>query len=92
MQIDVGGFNRFVTEPQGDHRPVDAVLEEFHRGGVAKRMRSNSLLFQRRASGLSSGEMFGQQIAQSVVTQWSTTLVGEEGISGFAATFFQPCA
>lgn len=39
LEIDGGGFDRLVAQPQSDDRAVDAVMEEVHRQGMAKDMR-----------------------------------------------------
>ena len=36
MHIDLGGFNRFVSEPKCDHGLIDAVMEQLH-GGLCRR-------------------------------------------------------
>jgi hypothetical protein len=35
-----------VSEPEGDHRPVDAMLKEFRGGGVAENVRGHSLAYE----------------------------------------------
>jgi hypothetical protein len=46
MKIDLGGLDGFVSEPQCDHRNVDARLEEFHGGGVPQDVRRYPLVPQ----------------------------------------------
>jgi hypothetical protein len=43
VQVDLGGFDRFVTQPDGDECAVYPSLEQFHRSGVAEYMRRHSL-------------------------------------------------
>ena len=44
VQIDLGRLDRLMSEPQGDHRDIDAGLKELHGGGVAKNMPRYPLL------------------------------------------------
>ena len=50
LQIDLGGLDRFVTEPQRDHRAIDACLKKVHGRRVAQAVDSDPLMFQRGAS------------------------------------------
>ena len=34
IQVDLGGFDRFMPEPNGDHGSIDAGLQHFHGCGV----------------------------------------------------------
>ena len=38
VQVDLGQLDRLKSEPQRDHRDVDAGLEQFHRGGMPETM------------------------------------------------------
>ena len=49
LQIDLGGLNRFVSEPQRNHRAIDACLKKVHCRRMAQAVDSDPLLFQRGA-------------------------------------------
>jgi hypothetical protein len=39
VDVDLGRFDLFVTEPERDHGGVDAGVQETHGGGVAQHVR-----------------------------------------------------
>ena len=39
-----------MTEPEGDDRPIDAMSQEFHGGGVPQDMRGHAFPFERWTS------------------------------------------
>ena len=48
FEINLCRFNMFVTQPQGDHRTVDACLQKIHGHGVPQAVHSYTFVFQRR--------------------------------------------
>ena len=50
VQIDLGGLDGLMPEPQRDHRNINARLEEFHRRTVPKDMWRDPLAAKRRTS------------------------------------------
>src|SRR5215475_15069791 len=46
MQIDMRRFDAFMTEPQRDHRTIDARLQKLHRSAVPQHVRRYSFRFQ----------------------------------------------
>ena len=50
LQIDLGGLDRFVSEPQGDHRAIDTCLKKVHGRRVSQAVDSDPLMVQRGAS------------------------------------------
>ena len=45
FEIDLCGFNAFMTKPQRDHRAIDTRLEKVHGHGVSQAMVRDSLAF-----------------------------------------------
>ena len=43
MEIHLCGLHGFVPEPQGDHGPIDTMMEQLHRRTVSKHMRRDAL-------------------------------------------------
>src|SRR5271157_6636968 len=60
FEINLCGFNMFVTEPQCDHRTIDACLQKIHGHGVPQAVHSDTFVFQRRAQVGSSHPMLVQ--------------------------------
>jgi len=46
VDVDLGGFDGFVTEPERDDGGVDSGLEESHGAGVAEHVGSDGLSVQ----------------------------------------------
>src|SRR5450759_3733046 len=46
MEVDLGRLRRFVTEPECDHRQVDATLQEGHGCGVTERVWADRLCLE----------------------------------------------
>ena len=69
---------------------VDAVLQQVHGGGVAQHMWGDAFLLQRGAYGPCNGQMLGEQVVESVVTEKAAALIREDGGVRFAAKFLQP--
>ena len=49
MDVDLGGLDGFMSEPESDHGGVDAGVEEAHGAGVSQGVRGNGFGGQRRA-------------------------------------------
>src|SRR5258708_11215627 len=49
FEINLCGFNMFVTEPQCDDRTIDACLQKIHGHGVRQAVDSDTFVFQGRA-------------------------------------------
>ena len=50
VQVDLGGVDADVAEPERDDAGVDAGVQEPHRGGVPQDVRGDRLAVQRRAA------------------------------------------
>ena len=49
MDVDLRGFDGFVSEPERDHRLIGAMVQQFHRCAVPENMRANPFSDQRWA-------------------------------------------
>lgn len=61
VQVRLRRLDRFMTEPQRDHRTVDAGLQQFHRSAVPQHVRRHALGLQRRATLVSDTNMLSQR-------------------------------
>jgi len=69
VDVDLGGRDRLVSEPEGDHCLIDAMIEQVHRGAVAERMWRDSLRSEawagaRRRQAVLAHQMFERIAAQ----------------------------
>ena len=78
VEIHLGGFNGFMTKPEGDHGAVHAVLKEVHCCGMAEHMRPDLFPFKRWALLSGSGCVFGKQVFDSVAAQGAAPCVGKQ--------------
>jgi len=78
VQVDLGGLDRLVSEPERDHRAVDAGLEELHRSGVPKDVRRDPLTVERGASLRRGRHMASQQALYGVWAESAAMDVGEQ--------------
>ena len=77
FEINLCGFNMFVTEPQCDHRTIDACLQKIHGHGVPQAVDSDTFVLQGRALAGSLHAMLVQQVLHAVDAQSLTLGVGE---------------
>jgi hypothetical protein len=76
LEIHVGGFNTFMTEPQGNRGHINPRLEQMHRGGVPKHRRSD--VFRRQARARRDGSLHG--VLSPIVHSLTTcTVLGHRG-------------
>jgi hypothetical protein len=79
-----------MSEPQGNHRAVHAVLEELHSGRMAQDMGRDALLLSRVAVLPCCRHVFGQQIRDPVTTECTAAGVGNHGGHRTPLAFSQP--
>jgi hypothetical protein len=82
VQVDAGGGDGFVAEPERDHGGVDASFEEAHRGGVTQGVDGDVLAGESRAVRRSPGHVQGQALLDGVGRQCTSLGAGEEGLAG----------
>jgi hypothetical protein len=90
FEINLCGFNTFVTEPQCDHRTIDACLQKIHGHGVPQAVNSDTLVFQRRAHAGSPHAVLIDQVLHAVDAETFTFCVGEQHVSGTSWRLTQP--
>ena len=90
MQVDLGGLDAFVAEPERDHGDVDTAVEQLHGRGVPQDMWGEVLVVQRRAAPGRGGGVFGEQPGDRVGAQWSASTGREHRIGWAAVVFAEP--
>src|ERR1700747_3084220 len=81
FEINLCGFNMFVTEPQCDERTIEACLQKIHGHGVPQAVDSDTFVFQGRAQVGSRHAMLVQQVLHTVDAERFTFCVGEQHMS-----------
>jgi len=87
LQVDRGGLNLFVAEPEGDDGGVDAGVEELHRGGVSQGVRGDPFVAKGGAVGCRGGHVFGDEFLDGVAGELAAPTRGEQrgvGLAGLA--------
>ena len=69
VQVDLGGFDRLVAQPNGDQRAVHPGLQQLHRGGVTQHMRRDAFFRQRRTRGARTRDMAADQRLRRIGAQ-----------------------
>ena len=82
MQVDLGGLDAFVAEPERDHGDVGTAVEQLHGRGVPQDMRGEVLVVQRRAAPGGGGGVFGERPATASVLNGRPRRVGNTGSVG----------
>lgn len=68
MQVDLGGLDVLVSKPEGDHRGVDAGVQQSRCSGMPQDMHGHRFLHQRRTDAAGHLHVFGEPIFESVAT------------------------
>jgi len=93
VEVDLGGVDPFVSEPEGDHGGVDAGVEELHRGGVAECVERDLLGDEARASLRCGAGVFGEAVFdESVAAELFAAGGREEWGFGLPGAFGEPDA
>src|SRR3990172_13040310 len=79
-----------MSEPQGNHRTIDARLEKVHGHGVSQAVNSDTLVRQRRAHRGSRHAMLGQQVLHAMDAETCTLGTGEQHVTAASWRFTQP--
>ena len=90
MKVNLSRIHSFVPKPQSNNRTINARLKQIHRGAVPKNVRRDTFVLERRTMLTCRGHMLGEQILNSVSTQWLAARVGEDWIDRLAVSFTQP--
>ena len=77
MKVDLRGFDRFMTEPQRNHRAIDARLQELHCRTMPQNVRRDPLGRQRWAVHAGDTHMLGQERLDTVSAEPAPVQIGE---------------
>lgn len=91
VQISLGRLNRFMAEPQRDHRAVDARLQQLHGRATPQHVRRHPLRLQRREAFGDDLHILRQQRLDAVGTESPTVHIGEQNSSSFPCRLLEPC-
>ena len=78
MEVDLRGLHRLVAQPERNYRAVDPRLEQAHRGGVPKHMRSHSLPLESRTALLGNSGVLSKKVRDAIAAQRGAARVGEQ--------------
>ena len=90
MQVDLGGLDRLVAEPERDDAAVDAALEQLHGGRVPQGVRRDPFGAEGRTAWLRGSDVLGHEPLDGIVTQASAARAGEYRSVGVWWAFAQP--
>ena len=90
MQIDLGGLDRFMSEPESNYGAIYAVLEKVHGSGMSKRVRAHVLPPEGLAFVCSNGDVFLHQAFNGIAAELSASDAGKERIVGAALALPHP--
>ncbi len=90
MEVDLGGFDLLMPEPEGDHGAVDVGLQETHRGGVAQHVGCDVLGNDRWASLGGGRGVLGESLLERVAAEPPSLTGWEQWVGGTAAAFGEP--
>ena len=82
IKVDLSGFHRLVPQPKRDHGPINASLQQLHRGRMAKPMWRDPLFDQRRTFHPSCRDMFVHQVLDGICTEPPAREAGEKELAG----------
>ena len=80
MDVDLRGLYGLVPKPEGDHRLIDAVMQQLHRSAVPQDMRRDALADQGRACSRRGEAVLAHQMLQRIAAQPISPDRGEERI------------
>src|SRR5438477_3310443 len=80
MDVDLRGLYGLVPKPEGDHRLIDAVMQQLHRSAVPQDMRRDALADQGRACSRRGQAVLAHQMLQRIAAQPISPNRGEERI------------
>ena len=77
FEIDLSRIDRCMTEPKGNDCTIDPGLKQLHGHRMAKHVGGNVLLSQGRTVFFRRGDVLGQEVSNSVATEFLTAGAGE---------------
>src|SRR3990172_8444085 len=79
-----------MSEPQGNHRTIDARLEKVHGHGVSQAVNSDTLVLQRRAHLGGRHAMLVQQVLHAMDAETFTHGTGKQHVTATSLRLTQP--
>jgi hypothetical protein len=92
VDVDLGGGDLLVAEPQGDDGGVDAGVQQPHGGGMAQHVRGELLAGEGRAGRRGGGGVDGQALLDGVGAEWGAAAGRKQRVGGLAGVFDKPGA
>src|SRR5690348_5157184 len=90
MDVDLCRLDGFVTEPKGDYRLVDAILQQLHRGAVPEDVGTDALARERWARCRGCLTMLADEMLERITAQPVTPHRWEQRIVPRPAPFLEP--
>ena len=90
MQINLGGFHRFMSEPESNDAYIHASSEKSHRGCVAQSMRSDLFANERWTRLPGVDRVFRYETLQCICTQSATARTRKDRITRFSGLLRHP--
>src|SRR5215831_1116992 len=90
IEIDLGGFDRLMSEPECNDRAIHTGLQEFHGCGVSKHVRRDTFLSQHETRLSCLGHVPCDHVLNANSAQTSAAPAGEQNLGISSALFPQP--
>ena len=90
MKVDLGGFDRLVSEPQGDHAAIHALLEQLHRGRVPQCVRRDPSIRKGGTASSCAGDVFFDETLECILAHTAAATTGENRRVGLRWKLTQP--
>jgi len=90
VQVDVGGGELLVSEPERDDGDVGAGVEEAHGGGVPEGVHGDVFAVQRSAADAGGVEVAGEAVFDGVVAELCPGAGREQRMAGLTAALGKP--
>ena len=92
MEIHLCRFHGLMSQPEGNHRSIDTVLQKVHRGAVPQDMGGHIFAAQGGTALLGCPGMFRDQALDRIPAEWPAAAAGKDWLLRQAVTLLQPAA
>ena len=82
VEVDLGGLDRLVTQPERYHGAIVAGLEQRHSGGVAQDVRRDGLAADRRAAAARVVRILGDEALDGITAEPGVAPTRKRGRAG----------
>jgi len=90
LEVHLGGFDRFVAQPEGNDGAVYARLQQFHGRRVSQYVRRDVFLQQRWATTVSCGDVLVHQVLDAIGAERPSSRVRKHPLAVGARGFLKP--